>query len=173
MNKKLYIYDLDNTIVEKLNINYTHLRNNLKKLINNENESFRPLVIKMLNYKINLEVLDKYELQSVSTSKLKKNISDTYIKNIKNKEDVIILTRNSLILTETLLKFHGLPYPKKIIHRDTNINYQKPNIKVLDTINLKQYNNIIYYGDSWHDKELFKNIKKKFYNAIVKFIKVN
>lgn len=81
---------------------------------------------------------------------LLKNVCESY-------NDIYILNENNL------------PYPTKIIHRDTNINYQKPDIKVLYILDLKIYNKIIYYGDSWHDEVLCKNIEKEV-NIDVKFL---
>lgn len=160
MKKILYIFDLDNTLVEQLNINYHSLRNKLRVITKNENENFKPVVKSMLKYNINLELLDKYELLSVPSSNLKSEISNKYIEYIQNGFYVIILTRNSLTLVNSLIEFHKIPFPSKIIHRDTNINYQKPDIKVMDTVEFSKYDKIIYYGDSWHDEELCKNIKK-------------
>jgi HAD superfamily hydrolase (TIGR01549 family) len=171
MENILYIFDLDNTLVEQLNIDYESLRNELMMTTKNEKENFKPLVKSMLKYNIDLELLDKYELSSVSSSKLKLEISNKYIEYIQKAYSVIILTRNSLALVNSLIEFHKIPFPSKIIHRDTNINYQKPDLKVMDSIDFSKYDKIIYYGDSWHDEELCENIRKTV-NIEVKFIKV-
>ena len=74
-------------------------------------------------------------------------------------------------LVNSLIEFHKIPFPSKIIHRDSNIKYQKPNLKVMDSVDFSKYDKIIYYGDSWHDEELCKNIKKNS-NIKIEFIKV-
>uniref|UniRef100_A0A6C0AWM9 FCP1 homology domain-containing protein n=1 Tax=viral metagenome TaxID=1070528 RepID=A0A6C0AWM9_9ZZZZ len=169
--KILYIFDLDNTLVEQLNIDYESLRNELRMITKNKNENFKPLVNTMLKYNIDLELLDKYELLSVPSSNLKSEISNKYIEYIQKGFSVIILTRNSLVLVNSLIEFHKIPFPSKIIHRDTNINYQKPDIKVVESIDFSKYDKITYYGDSWHDEQLCENINKNI-DIKIEFIKV-
>jgi len=165
MKKILNIFDLDKTLFF-LKIDYDKMRNELQKKTNSQN-IFRPIVTTILSFDNSSElfdIMDKYELKSVSTATIREVLFH-YKESIQNnKDNTYIITRNGLKLVKALFtKFNILlPTEQNIFTRETDITKQKTDKELVGLFNFKQTDNINYYGDSIHDVIFCTNIYNKF-----------
>lgn len=158
-----YIFDFDGTIISKLNINYTKLKNELKHILNYDGE-LTPMFDKINELSKDkfqkqkcFYLIDKYELEALKNIKINKEIIDIYLKS-KYK---IILSRNGNKVINKFFNDYQINKPHFISCRD-NCTRLKPNIQQIEIIMHKfkdlNKNNITMVGDSWHDEKLAKNI---------------
>ncbi len=163
-NIKCVIFDLDGTLA-KFPIDYKSMRAELRKIFNTDSK-FKPLIpeIKKYDEKRGYEVVDKYELASVSKAVLMDEVIDLYKKSFDRK--VVILTRNGKKMVKLFLKNFNLPLPHLIVSRD-DVSELKPNKAHLQPVFAKfgfKKEEYILIGDSKHDEELADNVGIDFIN---------
>jgi HAD superfamily hydrolase (TIGR01549 family) len=163
-----YIFDFDGTIIKTMCIDYTILKNDIKKIlgIQRDLDSMYESINNFPEKKQKCyELIDSYELNEINNYIIiNKKILDLYIKsNYK-----IIISRNGLKVINYFFEKHNLPKPDFISCRD-NCNYLKPNIEQINIILTKfpflNKNNICIVGDSWHDKQLANNFGCEFFQV--------
>lgn len=159
-----YLFDFDGTLITALQIDYVKLKNELKVILETDNE-ITPMVEKIREYsKINnddnndndnnkiqikitncFNLIDKYEIEALIHSKINYKWLDLYL----NSNKKIIVSRNGLKVIDKFFKDNNLPYPDYISCRD-NSTELKPSIKQLDF--LKSHNGLIINPDLSKDK---------------------
>ena len=152
-----FIFDFDNTLITKLDIDYNKLKNKLKNILNNS-EELTPLFNKINLLAGNNEIkkkcynlIDKYENDALEKSNIKNDIIDLY----KSCNYKFIVSRNGRSVIKNIFYNYNITPPDFISCRD-NCNNLKPNTEQIERI-FKKYkflnnSNITIVGDSWHDK---------------------
>lgn len=159
-----YLFDFDGTFITQLKIDYLELKNKLKDILNCGDIDLSPMIDKIYQSTNDINIItkcfkliDDYEENALKYSIINYDIIKLY-SNCKYK---IIISRNGLNVISKFFKENNIPYPDLICCRD-NCKYLKPHIGhlklVFTTYSDLNSNNICIIGDSWHDKELAKNI---------------
>lgn len=160
-----YLFDFDGTLITELKINYLELKNKLKELLECDYDiNLSPMVDKIYEFAkdkktVNrcFRIIDEFEEHSLKYSSINNNIMQLYL----DSKYKIIISRNGLNVINKFFVDNKIPYPDLICCRD-NCKYLKPNIEhlylVFDKYPNLNNNNVCIIGDSWHDKELAKNI---------------
>lgn len=170
--QELYnLFDFDGTIVESLNINYDEMKIKLKEVLCFEGE-LKPMfdIIMHLCYNNNVlkkkcfDIIDEYEINALlKCNGVNDNIIDIYNKS-KYK---IIISRNGEKVISAFFHMYHLKQPDFISCRDNCYNL-KPHVDqvtiIFEKFPFMNINNIVIFGDSWHDEELSRNINCKFIN---------
>lgn len=159
-----YVFDFDGTLINNLDIDYTILKNDLKKILNIDTNII-PMyeIINQQPDKVMecYNLIDKYELESLNNIIINKNILNLYL----NSNPKIIISRNGNKVISSFFKMNNIIEPDFISSRD-NCKKLKPNIEQIEIVinkfpNLK---NICIIGDSWHDKKLAENYICSYYH---------
>jgi len=154
-----FIFDFDGTIIEKMKIDYQNLKNELKQILDVDNITpMYDIINKNLQKKdICFKIIDKYELEYLSKIKINKDILKLY----QQSNPKIILSRNGSKIISEFLKKNNLEQPVFISCRDNCLNL-KPHLEqiqiIFNTFKYLNKDNICIVGDSWHDKQISKNI---------------
>ena len=162
-----YIFDFDGTIISQLNIDYCKLKNELKNILNYNND-VTPMFDKIIELSNNetqkqkcFKLIDKYEDDALNKIIINQKIINMYL----NSKYKIILSRNGNRVINKFFQIYNLPKPDFISCRD-NCSKLKPHLCQFNTIVQKFNNlnkdNIIMVGDSWHDEILAKNFGCQF-----------
>jgi phosphoglycolate phosphatase-like HAD superfamily hydrolase len=163
-----YIFDFDGTIISKLTIDYLKLKNQLKEILKCNEIDLSPMIDKIyektsntITIKSCFDLIDKYENDALKESIINNDVIQLYL----NSKYKIIVSRNGLSVIDNFFKLNNFPYPDLICCRDNCIKL-KPNIEHIQLI-FEQFkelnnNNVCIVGDTWHDKELAKNINCKY-----------
>jgi hypothetical protein len=166
------IFDFDGTLISELKIDYIDLKDKLINILKCKNMNLSPMIPKIYNLSnknkkiINkcFKLIDKYEKDALTDSNININILKLYM----NSKYKIIVSRNGLDVINEFFKKNNIPYPDLICCRN-NCKYLKPDTNhlnlVFTTYKELKNDNICIIGDSWHDKELAKNINCSYLDA--------
>jgi phosphoglycolate phosphatase len=185
MIKKLFIFDLDGTLINSrrdiiTSFNYAFKKNKCKKITNsfflkNANQGSKYFIGKNLNTKnkykiskIQTDFIKHYEQNCINNTKLRVGVK-FFLEWSRNKSLNIISTNKSEILTRKILrKLKILKYFKKI-YGFNSLKYNKPNkLHLLKILQIHNYNqsSCFFWGDSYIDYIMTKK-------ANVNFILIN
>lgn len=163
-----YIFDFDGTLIEKMNINYIKLKNELKNILKYDGEltPMYEIINKQPDSKKQecFKLIDKYEFDIIEDCKVNSKVLDIY-KRMKYK---IIMSRNGQCLIEHFFKNNNLSMPDFIACRDNckNLKPHNDHLKIIfNSFSFLNKHNAVIIGDSWHDEQIAKNNSIKFVDA--------